>query len=289
MNTWVREQNRNVRLPAGRPTHDFIGNRIPQDARVIDASGFRQFNRNWGHIEDHCGIPRHDFLFVPRTTFFVGFFDLDDGFFGFEHHRHHSFVSVSLFFPFYFSDPYWVAFNYPGFYPSVYSMYGWCPGWVYPDRVYYDPDDYVYRPVTYRPGIYLDVDGQQRAINDLRHAWIEDDPALFSSHLTDQIDVRIYFNGEYSYTSSADDYYAMTADTMSTTQTTSMDFGDPVWISSNEVFYTGHQTFTDPDGNQHELYVSYRFRKLGSDWYIVAFGSSPNPIQSHYTDFRRGY
>jgi hypothetical protein len=286
LTNWVRQQNMRAPAPRGRPTHDFIGNPIPAGTRVIDSRNLTQINVNFVHVENHFGEPRHDFVFMPRTTFFVGFFDLDDGFFGFERHRHHDFVAISLFYPFYFSDPYWYAFNYPGFYPSAYSMWGWCPGWVYPDRVYYQPDDYVYAPTPYQPGLYLDTDGQQRAINDIRHAWIESDPALFSTHLTDQVDIRVYFNGEYSYTSSTDDYYAMTADTMSTTQTTSVDFGDPVWISSNEVFYAGHQTFTDPDGTQRDLYLSYRLRKLGSEWYIVAFGSSANPIQSHYTDFR---
>jgi hypothetical protein len=286
LTNWIRQENWRPAGPQGRPTHDYIGNPIPTGARVIDPPTLRHINVNFVHVENHCGVPAHQFVVLPRTGFYPGFFDAGDGFFGFEHHEHHSLISISLFYPFYFSDPYWFAFGYPGFYPSVYSLWGWCPGWVYPDRVYYDPGDYVYGPSPYRPGLYLDVDGQQRAINDIRHAWIEDDPALFSTHLTNQVDVRIYFNGEYSYTSATDDYYAMTADTMSTTRTTSMDFGDPVWISSNEVFYAGQQTFTDPDGTQNGLYLSYRLRKLGSDWYIVAFGSSPNPIQSHYTDFR---
>jgi hypothetical protein len=73
---------------------------------------------------------------------------------------------------------------------------------------------------------------------------------------------------------------------MSTTRSASVDFGNPVWISSSEVFYAGRQAFKDPDGTQRDLYISYRLRKLGSDWYIVAFGSSTDPIQSQYKDFR---
>ena len=253
---------------------------------MLGPSSFTQININYTKIVNVFGEPRHDYVVLPRTTFYAGYFGQDDGFFGFQHYGHHSFVSISLFYPFYFSQPSWYAFNYPGFYPSVYSMYGWSPGWVYPDRVYYQPDDYVYAPVRYQPSIRLDVAGQERAIDDIRQAWIDDDVTLFSAHLTDQIDTRVYFNGEYSYTSSTDDYYAMTADAMSTTQSASVDFGDPVWISSHEVFYTGHQVFNDPDGTQRDLYISYRLRKLGPEWYIVAFGSSPDPIQSHYTDFR---
>ena len=34
------------------------------------------------------------------------------------------------------------------------------------------------------------------------------------------------------------------------------------------------------------VYISDRLRKLGAGWYIVAFGSSPNPIQHRYQDYR---
>ena len=284
--SWVREQNSRPTEPGGRPTHDWIGNPIPADARLLGPSFFTQINTNYRRIANVFGQPRHDYVVLPRTTFYAGFFDQGDGFFGFQHYGHRSAVSITLFYPYYFSQPSWYAFNYPGFYPSVYSMYGWCPGWIYPDRVYYQPNAYVYAPAPYRPGIRLDVAGLERAISDIRQAWLDDDPTLFSAHLTDQLDIRVYFNGKYSYTSSANDYFAMTADAMSTTQSTRVDFGDPVWISGTEVFCAGRQAFSDPDGTQRDLYISYRLRKLGSDWYIVAFGSSPDPIESQYTDFR---
>jgi hypothetical protein len=283
--SWIRKQNAPGIAPRGRLTRDVIGNPIPAGTRIVDAPALTQININFVHIENHFGPPRNTFVFLPRTTFDEGFFSRDDGFLGFQHFGHHNFVAVSFFYPFYFSDPYWHAFRYPGFYPSVYSMYGWAPGWVYPDRVYYQPEEYVYAP-TYRPGAQLDIGGEERAVNDIRHAWIENDPVLLSTHLTDQIDVRIYFSGEYSYSNAMNDYYAMTADAMSTNRTTAMDFQDPIWVSSREVFYTGRQIFQDPDGQEHTLYISYRLRKLGPEWYIVAFGSSPDPIESHYTDFR---
>jgi hypothetical protein len=34
------------------------------------------------------------------------------------------------------------------------------------------------------------------------------------------------------------------------------------------------------------VYVSYRLRRLGGEWYIVAVGSSLEPIRHHYSDFR---
>jgi hypothetical protein len=32
--------------------------------------------------------------------------------------------------------------------------------------------------------------------------------------------------------------------------------------------------------------VSYRFRNLGGEWFLVAVGSSLEPIQHQYRDFR---
>ncbi len=287
LNGWVKQQNAQP-AESGRPTQDWIGNTIPSNTRRLGPSSFRQMNTNYTRISLVFGAPSHEYMVLPRTTLYAGYYGQQDGFYGYQNYGHPNSVSVSLFYPYYFSQPTWYAFNYPGFYPSVYSMYGWSPGWVYPDRVYCQPSDHVYTPAPYQPGLQLDVAGQGRALDDIRQAWLDDDPTLFSAHLTDQTDIRVYFNSKYSYTSSTDDYYAMTADAMSTTRSSSIDFNDPVWISSNEVFYAGHQVFTDLDGASRDLHLSYRLRKLGSEWYIVAFGTSPDPILTHYKDFRNG-
>jgi hypothetical protein len=63
-------------------------------------------------------------------------------------------------------------------------------------------------------------------------------------------------------------------------------FNDPIWLSNHEFFVTGRHQFYDPDGDRQTVYVSYRLRKLGGDWYIVSVGSSLEPIRHHYNDFR---
>ncbi len=275
-------------LTGSRWTRDVIGNPIPSGTTIINRTNITNINVNFVNIVNTVGFePANTFLFVPRTTFFAGFFGGGDGFFFFQSRHHHSLIALGFFFPFYYSDPYWNAFYCPGYYPSVYSMWGWSPGWIYPNRVYYDPYDYVYRAPVSR-GYALDSAGANQAINDIETAWLDGDISALSNHLTDQVDIRIYFNGKYSYTSSTDDYYAMTADTMSTTRTASLNFSRPVWVSDREVFVSGRQVFTDPDDNEHTLYLSYRLRQLGSDWYVVAFGSSNSPIHSPYHDFRSG-
>jgi hypothetical protein len=39
----------------------------------------------------------------------------------------------------------------PGFYPSVYSLWGWCQGWVYPERIHGLPASMGCSPNDFRP------------------------------------------------------------------------------------------------------------------------------------------
>jgi len=275
---WLRDQNRTVTTPRVS---------VPRGTPVV-----RDVRRpNFGRLDRQFGRPNHNFAFVPRDRFSGGFFDRDrDGRFAFRHEHHHPIIFINFFYPFYFSDPFWFGFYYPGYYPSIYSLYGWCPPWVYPDRIFYDPYAAYYTPPApygyANYGYGLDSYGAQQAIDDIRGAWIQGDPSLIASHLTDQLDVQVYLNGSYQYTTSSNDYYGMTTDAIGTTQTLAMDFGNPIWISPDQVFYTGRHDFQDPDGNRHAMYVSYRLQRYGSGWYIASVGTSLTPIQSHYSDFR---
>jgi len=279
---WVRKQNTQTgRANSTRPLVDVVGNPVPRDAVLLNRNTITNITINYTRIVNNFGSPGFPYVVAPGAAWRGGFF---------RNARHHTVIVLNFFYPFYYSDPYFAGFVYDGYYPSVYAYFGWCPGWVYPQRVYYAPADYVYVPATpyryYDSGYRLDYTGAERAISDVRRAWLDSDTGPLAAHLTDQMDIRIYFDGEYSYTTTADDFYAMTLDTLSTTRTLAMDFDDPVWISSQEVFYTGRQVFDDPDGEQHTVYVSFRFRKLGADWYLVALGTSRNPIEHQYTDFR---
>ncbi len=65
-----------------------------------------------------------------------------------------------------------------------------------------------------------------------------------------------------------------------------LDFDRPIWLSTHEFFVTGRHVFYDPAGVRNTVYVSYRLRLLGGEWYIVAVGSSLEPIRHKYRDFR---
>ena len=280
---WLRQHNSGVAV-SGQvlPARDAAGNFVPRGTTVLHRGAISGVSTSFGRIRGALGQPTNGFAVRPRT--FRGRRGEGEE----REFHHHAFFFADFFYPFYFSDPFWLGFDYPGFYPSIYSFYGWGPGWIYPDRTFYQgPDYFNQNPYSYyySGSSGLDYSGVERAIGDIRQAWLDSNISLLSAHLTDQVDIRVYFDGEYDYSTSTNDYYAMTADTMATVHTVSMDFGQPVWISPYEVFYTGTHSFTDPNGVNQTVYVSYRLRHVGSDWFIVGVGTSREPIQSHYTNF----
>lgn len=285
LQSFVREHNsaRTMASPQVLPARDRAGNTIPRGTTVLNRGAISGISKSFNGIQRTVGHPTNGFLVRPRHFFGRGEEEEEE-----KEHHFHSFFFIDFFLPFYFNDPFWSGFDRPGFYPSVCSHYGWCPGWIYPDRAYYDSSDYTYYgddPYRYyHSGSALDYSGAGQAIDDIRNAWVDSDISLLSGHLTDQLDARVYFNGEYAYSTATQGYYSMTADIMSTTQTVSVDFGDPIWISSREMFYAGRHVFNNPNGATHTVYISYRLRRLGSDWYIVAVGTSAQPIESHYSN-----
>ncbi len=267
VNSWNRESF--DRSDRRRPDRDRVGNPIPKGAIFIERE-----NRH-----DRRVRPSNHFVFVPRARYENDYFDRHDGHRYFRRHHHHETVVTVFYYPYYYSDPDWYGFYHPGYYPSVYALWGWSPGWIPPRRVYYEPADYFYRGSYYGS---LDYRGAEQAIADINDGWINGDIDLINRHLTNRVDIRISFNGRYSYTASTSDYYAMTADAMASMTSCSVSFSRPAWISSYEIFVTGRQVFTDPDNEEHILYISYRLRKLGYNWYIVAFGSSNRAIRNPY-------
>lgn len=279
LRTWVREHNVSPPPPtAPMPTRDTVGNPIPQGAVRVTASTLSRFNPDFARITRVIGLPAHTYTFVPRTVTYPGFFTFGNGLDAYRRFRHRPVIVINLFYPYYFSDPFWFAFNYPGYYPSCFSLWGYTPGWIYPYRGYFEPYESFYTPPEYS----YDRQGLQRAVNDIRRAWLDGDITRISDHLTDRADIRIYFNGRYSYSTSTDDYYGMAADTLATTDTISMTFSSPQWVSSQEAWVNGTQVFTAPDGTRRTLYVSYRLRRLGDEWYIVGFGSSEQPERNPF-------
>jgi hypothetical protein len=290
----VREQNRDrTRLTRGRPTVDIVGNPIATDTTILVRDNISRLSVGFTRLRRTHGDPTFVYVFAPRNSrdYWDGYWDgYTDGYSAGRDRWHGHRTVVYFYYGYYWSDPFWFAFYYPGYYPAVYHYWGWSPAWVYPERCYYAPADYIYVPTTpyryYGASYYVDQRGADEALRDIRRAWIDSDISTFAYHLTDEVDIRVYFDGEYEYSTATEDYYAMTADAMATTQTMTLTFDQPIWLSGYEFFVTGRHVFYDPNGDKQAVYVSYRLRKLGGEWYIVSVGSSLDPIRHQYSDFR---
>jgi len=290
----VQSRNRErAGLIRGRPTVDMVGNPISADTTILVRDNISRLSIGFTHLRRTHGDPTFVYLFAPRNPrdYWNGYWDgYADGYSaGRQHWRGHRTV-VYFYYGYYWSDPFWFAFYYPGYYPAVYHYWGWSPAWVYPDRCYYAPAEYLYAPATpyryYGVGSRVDQQGADQALRDIRRAWLDSDISTLAYHLTDEVDIRVYFDGEYEYSTTTEDYYAMTADAVATTQTVTLTFDRPIWLSAYEFFVTGHHVFYDPNGDKQAVYVSYRLRNLGGEWYIVSIGSSLDPIRHQYSDFR---
>jgi hypothetical protein len=268
-----------------------------------------RFNPNVNNVRNRLGDPRNQFGFNPRNgRDFAnhdrfGFHDFHghQGFhdhFGHFHNDFHNFNDFDNFgpwwwwaaaplwwgafwYPNYASVPYWWGFNYPGYYPSVYSYWGWTPGWINQSAAYYDatPQAYISEsPYTYYgASTAIDPAGAQQAIADIQQAWMTGNPDLIGQHLSDQLDIRVAFDGQYAYTTKAQDYFGMTADAMGTSKVVSMTFSRPTWVTDSDVLYNATQVFRDPKNEQRTVYLSYRLARSGDNWFIVGVGSSLKP------------
>jgi hypothetical protein len=272
------------------------------DASFIDRDKNPVVKKRFDRIRHRHGLPSFGYTYWarPADAFRDGYrHGYRDGFrdgrhFG-SHWRHRHRPTFLFFYSnFYFDDPFYTGFWYSGYYPSIYHYYGWFPRWCNaPSIIVYNADPYPFYGYGYHRPLYyyddtprLDESGADRAVADIRRAWLDADIDRFAYYLRNDEKISIYFDNEYSYSLSDADYYSMTLDAMSTLNTVAMDFDDPVWINQNEIFFTGRHVFYDPDDEKQTVYVSYRLHRYDGHWYIIGVGSSPSQIQYDYADFR---
>ena len=125
---WVRQQNRQLgRSDNARPAVDVVGNPIPTDAILLSRNTTTSITMNYTKIVNNFGSPGFSYVVAPGAVWGGGYFPR-------THHRH-TVVVLNLFYPFYYTDPYFAGFYYPGYYPSVYAYFGWSPGWIYPQCI----------------------------------------------------------------------------------------------------------------------------------------------------------
>jgi|GEM_PF-2013630 len=270
-------------------------------ANFFDRHSNPAVGRHYNSIHQHFGMPKYDYCYLPRSVnsysiaYRVGY---RKGFRDGLHYRPYGYgygrpICSNFYFAFYFDNPYYFDFWYDGYYPNVYHYYGWVPRWCRPPGiVVYDLDPYPYsrqRPVYYyyqEPASRVDVAGAREVLADLEQAWELSEIDYLAAYLREGEIISIYFDNEYSYSLPAEDFYTMTLDALSTVRTLSLAFDGPIWLNPNEFFVTARHIFISPDNLRQTVYISYRLHRYGGDWYIIAAGSSPQPIAHDYQDFR---
>ena len=202
--------------------------------------------------------------------------------YGWDHnprYHEHDFINWSFYYRGYVWDDPFGIYN-VGWYRSPYD-WAWGPRYIYRDFVIIEPEIIRHRPLY----IYISDDGLTNAIDDIASAWVDSDSDMFANYISDE-NVRLYYDGKYDASISPADFNAMTMDAMSMVNVSRMNLFVKSWLSPTEVFLSGSQVFTDPDGYGHTVYVSYILKKMDGDWYITAYGRSDTPIACPYKDFR---
>jgi hypothetical protein len=115
----------------------------------------------------------------------------------------------------------------------------------------------------------------------IKAAWMNGDSARLLSRLSKKGKVRIYLKGNYKYSVDATDFGQMSRDAMSRIDTVSFTLDRIQRKGDDQAFVSGKHTYTDPDRQKHEVYVSYGLVKEQGRWMIAEAGSGAEPITKH--------
>lgn len=116
--------------------------------------------------------------------------------------------------------------------------------------------------------------GLNAALEDIRTAFINNQPDLLLRHTNANTQIQIFLDGSYAYSISGSDYQQMVRDAVSNIQTSSLTFDSVQQRSDGAYTATGTHVFTDIQGNQKTVEVSFTLARSGNNWIIVAAGSS---------------
>lgn len=202
--------------------------------------------------------------------------------------------------------------NYEGgiTYPSPYTyLYGALSPYIGSDYIYNLPPEYDYVPYplyqdeTYQGHQQDDVDsyylnrpqqdtnhyrvGEETkkdplldaAISDIQNAWTKGDAQLLAKHIRRDARVAVYLRGKYQYSLDSGDYLDMTRDALRATKTVRFALTD-VERKQNDVYTVlGRHVYTDKDGKERTVHVSYVLQKEDNEYYITQVGTAPDKIE----------
>lgn len=177
---------------------------------------------------------------------------------------------------------YWVFDRtYPAFSrKSVYFYYGAFP-YVETTRVHIGPYitlSYSTTRVTIdRDRYYLNgrrIDGLDRALSDIRYAWLDGRPKLIEKYVPAQQWIAVFLDGRYDYSLDPDDYTRMTEDAIDGIRTIRFTWEEIGQHTNGDFTAFGKHTYRDDSGRTKTVYVSYTLHRIGSEYVIAEVGSS---------------
>ncbi len=114
----------------------------------------------------------------------------------------------------------------------------------------------------------------EKALYNIRRAWLDGDIALMSLHISDKMPVRIYHKGRYAYRASPREFFEMTYDALD--QLYTHDFS---WLeyrhNSRSIFAEAKHVYESPNGKIRVNYISYTLEKEGRHWIITEVDNAP--------------
>jgi hypothetical protein len=117
------------------------------------------------------------------------------------------------------------------------------------------------------------------ALDDLRTAFLRNDRRAIGRLVPRDGRVGIYVDEKYSYSMSADDFYDLMLDNVTTTKTDAYDIVDVRTWHDDEARVVARHEFTDTWGRRQVVYHTYRLVAQRGGYFIVDFGTSADRPQ----------
>jgi hypothetical protein len=132
----------------------------------------------------------------------------------------------------------------------------------------------------YENSYYLEANSSsiERALSDIRRAWVLNEPELLLQHVNSNTRVDVLLDGNYSYTVEANDYNDMTRDAIKSTETIDFEFISVRSRGDDRVVAYGRHKFYDLNDSAKTIYVSYELVRRYGEWVIDEVGSSTKPL-----------
>jgi hypothetical protein len=111
-------------------------------------------------------------------------------------------------------------------------------------------------------------------LNDISQAWESRDVEKFMDRVSQDDNVAVYIKDEYAYSLSWQDYHDMTRDAMKSIKTRSFDIYSTKQRDNGDVVAYAKHVYTDREGKEKSVYVSYTLHKSNGEWFITEAGAS---------------